>query len=293
MRVAVTGTTGRVGTALARHFAKTHEVIELPRNVCDLADSASLNDALSRLKCEVLINPAGLTGLEACEDQSKLAMRVNSAAPGKMAEWAAQNGVQFFHFSTDYVFSGETPGLRDEAEPTAPLSVYGRSKLAGERAVLAQPTACVVRVSWVFGPEKPSFTDQIFDAALAGRPLFAVVDKFSLPTYTADLAGWMEILISEARAGIVHACQSGEPVSWHGMATTVVEEMFACGVLQSLPKVSPTLLGDVVSFRAPRPRFTAMRTGRFSREVGITPRPWQEAIRSYIRSRCAPYCRTS
>ncbi|MEO6992428.1 MAG: sugar nucleotide-binding protein, partial [Lacunisphaera sp.] len=130
MRVAVTGTTGRVGAALFRHFAKAHEVIELPRKDCDLADSASLNDALSRLKCDVLINPAGLTGLEACEDDSRLAMRVNSAAPGKMAEWAAQNDVQFFHFSTDYVFSGETPGLRDEGEPAAPLSVYGRSKLA-------------------------------------------------------------------------------------------------------------------------------------------------------------------
>ncbi|MEO8614506.1 MAG: NAD(P)-dependent oxidoreductase [Luteolibacter sp.] len=287
MRVAVTGTTGRVGAALARHLAVRHEIIPLPRNDCDLDDPASLKTALTTLKCDVLINPAGITSLEACEDNPQMAMRVNSAAAGKMAEWAAQNGVRFFHFSTDYVFAGETSGLRTEAEKPIPLSVYGRSKLAGERAALAQPGTCVIRVSWVFGPEKPSFIDQTFDAALAGRPLAAIADKFSLPVFTADLAEWMEILISKKTEGILHACNSGEPVSWHGMASVVVEEMLACGAIQSHPQIAALKLENVAAFRAVRPRFTAMDTSLLAKEIGKVPRPWSDAIKSYVRDRCA------
>ncbi|HSP41624.1 MAG TPA: NAD(P)-dependent oxidoreductase, partial [Luteolibacter sp.] len=195
MRVAVTGTTGRVGAALASRLAEKHHVIPLPRSVCDLADAASLKAALDSLECDVFLNPAAITGLEACEDDPRLAMRVNSAAPGKIALWAAERGVRVIHFSTDYVFSGETTVACSETTPPAPVNAYGRSKLAGEHAVLAHPGNLVIRVSWVFGPEKPSFVDQIFDAALAGKPLAAVADKLSLPTSPADLAEWTEFLL--------------------------------------------------------------------------------------------------
>ncbi len=103
MRVAVTGTTGRVGAALANHLAAHHEIIPLPRGICDLGDPDSLNTALDNLDCDVFINPAGLTSLETCEDDPRFAMRVNSAAPGKIALWAASRGVRMIHFSTDYV----------------------------------------------------------------------------------------------------------------------------------------------------------------------------------------------
>lgn len=165
MRIAVTGTTGRVGAALERHFSKNHEVVPLPRSVCDLADRESLASALERLECDVILNPAGITSLEACEDHPDLAQRVNADAPAEIAVWAAMRGIRLYHFSTDYVFGGETPGLRSEEEIPSPLSAYGRSKLAGEEAVLAWPGNSVIRVSWVFGPEKASFLDQIFESA--------------------------------------------------------------------------------------------------------------------------------
>ena len=286
MRVAVTGTTGRVGDALVHHLAARHEVISLPRQICDLADALSLANALNTLECDVLINPAGLTGLEACEDDPALAMRVNGEAPAEMAAWAQKHGVRLFHFSTDYVFSGKIPGLRHEEEIPCPLSVYGHSKLAGEQAVLAHPGNCVIRVSWVFGPEKPSFIDQIFDAALARAPLAAITDKYSLPTFTADLAAWMEILISQTTDGIVHACNSGEPASWHDMARVVVEEMLAQGVIDTLPAITPLTLGEIKALRARRPKFTAMDTRRLAGLMGAPPRPWREAIACYVKSRC-------
>lgn len=287
MRVAITGTTGRVGAALATRLARTHEVIPLPRSSCDLADSASLTRCLDGLECDVFINPAGLTGLEDCEDDPRLAMRVNSAAPGKIALWATERQVRMIHFSTDYVFAGDTTVALTEAMPAKPVNAYGRSKLAGERSVLAHPGNLVLRVSWVFGPEKPSFVDQVFDAALAGKPLAAVADKLSLPTSTADLAEWVEKLLETDAQGILHTCNPGEPVSWYGMAAVVVRIMTQCGAIPACPDITARRLEEMTAFRAVRPRFTAMDSSRLAERLGHPLRPWAEALAEYVTLRCA------
>jgi dTDP-4-dehydrorhamnose reductase len=286
MRVAITGTTGRVGASLATHLAPRHEIVSLPRTACDFSKPESLAAALDVLDCDVFLNPAALTGLEACEDDPRLAMCVNSAAPGKIALWAADRGVRMIHFSTDYVFGGQTTLPLTEDMPARPVNAYGRSKLAGEMAVLAHPGNLVLRVSWIFGPEKPSFVDQIFDAALAGDPLAAVADKLSLPTFTSDLAQWVDALLETDAGGILHACNPGPPVSWHGMAAFVVREMTACGLLDQCPDVAPLELDAMPIFRATRPRFTVMDPGRLSNITGGL-RPWPEALAEHVRARCA------
>lgn len=286
MRVAITGTTGRVGAALARHLASRHEVVPLPRELCDLADGESLKRALDGLECDVFINPAAITSLEACEDDPRMAMRVNSAAPGIIALWAADRGVRMIHFSTDYVFGGEMPGLRVEAEPAKPVNVYGRSKLAGERAVLMHPGNLVLRVSWVFGPEKFSFIDQVIATALAGEPLAAVADKWSLPTLTTDLAAWTAGLLDTDACGILHACNPGDPLSWHGMANAVVREMVSCGAISTCPEIAEETLAEMPAFRAARPRHTAMDSSRLAGVLAKPLRSWQEALAGYVRGRC-------
>ncbi len=287
MRIAITGTGGRVGMALARRLSAKHEVIPLPRGVMDLADSASISSALAGLECDAFLHPAALTSLEACEDDPRLAMRVNSAAPGKIALWAAERGVRMIHFSTDYVFDGSTSSLLDESMPARPLSAYGRSKLAGERTVLAHPGHLVLRVSWVFGIERPAFVDRIFDDALAGKPLSAIADKLSLPTSTVDIADWVEALLDTDAEGILHACNPGPPVTWHGMATFVVNEMRRRGILSSTPEIAATRLEAAAEFRAPRPRFTAMDTSRLSAAIGRPLRSWQESLAEHVALRCA------
>ncbi len=287
MRIAITGTGGRVGMALARRLSAKHEVIPLPRGVMDLADSASISSALAGLECDAFLHPAALTSLEACEDDPRLAMRVNSAAPGKIALWAAERGVRMIHFSTDYVFDGSTSSLLDESMPARPLSAYGRSKLAGERTVLAHPGHLVLRVSWVFGIERPAFVDRIFDDALAGKPLSAIADKLSLPTSTVDIADWVEALLDADAEGILHACNPGPPVTWHGMATFVVNEMRRRGILSSTPEIAATRLEAAAEFRAPRPRFTAMDTSRLSAAIDRPLRSWQESLAEHVALRCA------
>ncbi len=285
MRLAVTGTTGRVGAALATRLAGKHEIISLPRPICDLANPASLAAALDDLDCDVFLNPAGLTSLEDCEDNPDLAMRVNAEAPREIAAWAASRGIPVFHFSTDYVFGGEGDSLLNESDPAIPINAYGKSKLAGEAAVLAVPGNCVIRVSWVFGPEKISFIDHICDAAMEGRPLAAIADKLSLPVFTKDLVEWTDRMVETKTTGIVHACHSGEPVSWHGMATAAVEELIEIGVISRSPKIRKQSLSEMASFRAERPRFTAMDTNRLSGILGQPPRPWREALSEHVRAR--------
>lgn len=277
MRLAITGTTGRVGRALAGRLSSAHEVIELPRGRLDLELSGGVG-ALAELDFDVLLNPAGLTSLEQCEEAPALARRVNAEAPEILARACA--GRPMLHFSTDYVFGGARPGLRSEDEEPAPLSVYGRTKAAGEKAVLAAG-GTVMRVSWVFGPEKPAFPDQIVAKALAGEPLAAVADKFSLPCFTADLAGWVAgWLAAGTPPGVFHACNGGEPVSWHGMAVEIAEALAEKGI--AVPPVEPLVLAGLAAFRAPRPRHTAMATDRLATLLGAPPRDWRLALREHV-----------
>lgn len=281
MRIAITGTTGRVGAALARHLAGEHEVIPVPRGALDLA-SPGLGTFLGETGFDVLLNPAGLTGLEHCEDDPLLARRVNADAPAEMARVCRENGRKLLHFSTDYVFQGDKPGLRTEEDEAHPVSVYGKTKLAGERAVLAAG-GTVMRVSWVFGPEKPAFPDQMFDRALAGLELSAVADKFSRPTFTRDLAewvgGWLE---AGAPAGCFHACNGGPLTSWHGIAVEILGFLAGKGI--ATPSLQALRLGEMAAFRAPRPRHTGMDTRRLAVLLGREPRDWREALREHLES---------
>lgn len=283
MRIAITGTTGRVGQALSTYFTSQHEVLELPRSKFDLANPCQMKSVLENLECDLFLHPASITSLEACEDDPALAWQSNATAPAQIADWASARNIPLVHFSTDYVFSGEEPGLKSETMPTGPLSRYAESKLAGEEAVLAHPNHLVLRVSWVFGPEKPSFIDSIVRKALAGEPLSAIADKFSLPTSTQDLPGWVEGLITSEATGLFHLCQSGTPVSWHGMAEEAIDELVQSGRLTKRPDIQATLLTETAEFRAIRPRHTAMDTTKLSRHLQQSPRPWQDALRAYLR----------
>lgn len=284
MRLAITGTTGRVGRALADRLAGEHEILEIPRSALDLAmpDPAS---GLAALDFDVLLHPAGMTGLEACEDDPELAHKVNAEAPAALARFCAERGKRIVAFSTDYVFDGREPGLRHEDGKTEPLSVYGRTKRDGELGVL-EAGGTVVRVSWVFGPEKAAFPDQVFADALAGRPLAAVADKFSLPTFTGDLAGWIGGMLEHGfPPGIFHACNGGEPVSWHDLACETVGFLHERGLLSALPEVRPLELAELAFFRAERPRHTALATDRLAELLGGRPRGWREALRAHLAVR--------
>ena len=283
MTVAITGTTGRVGRALADHFQLSEQVIELPRTDWDLADPRTV-DRIMALDFHALLLPAAITSLERCEDDPHLAHHVNCESPARLARACAVLGRKVIFFSTDYVLAGEAEGLHPEDEPTSPASVYARTKAEAEKQVLSAH-GCVMRVSWVFGPQRPAFPDMIVDRALAGEPLAAVCDKTSLPCYTKDLCEWTQKVLSTGCPNeILHACQSGEPVSWHGMACEIVDHLMEIDALGERPEITPLALDEMDAFKAVRPRHTAMSTSRLQRYLDSPPRHWQLALREYIDS---------
>lgn len=282
MKIAILGSRGRLGGALVRKWKDSHEVHGFARPEFDLLDAKSIRKCLVD-PFDWVVNCAANTNVDGCEKQPEEARLANTVAARQVAELCAKSGSRLIHISTDYVFDGRSKEPYDEQAKPSPLSVYGRSKADGEFGVLAAlPEALVVRVSWVFGPEKPSFVDMLLGRALAQDKVAAIADKWSTPTYTDDLADWLGALIAaDAPGGVYHLCNSGA-CTWRDYGEYALE----CAVAQGLPvktaKVAPLAIRDMEAFVAERPVHTVMSTSRFSDLLKITPRPWQEAVREYI-----------
>jgi dTDP-4-dehydrorhamnose reductase len=288
LNLLITGKNGRLGQALARRYARNHHVTMIGRRECDLLDADSIRECLKREKFDVLINTASLTGVDDCERHPERAATVNASAPGVMAEICAEKNARLIHVSTDYVFDGVKPGLRHEDDPVEPINVYGRSKLDGELAVLGvNPGFLVIRVSWLFGPDKPSFPDMMLKRAQQNDHVDAVADKVSCPTYSEDIAEWMEPMLTDSRYhGVLHLCNEGE-TTWQAYAQAVLDIAAKLGAPLKAHTVAGFSRLQFAGFTALRPEFTAMSTEKFQKLSGVHPRPWQEAIEDHLRQALA------
>lgn len=282
-RILVLGGKGRLGAALARKWSLGHTVQTLARPEIDVADLPALERVLATAEFDVLVNGTGLTNVDRCETARDEATSVNALAPGVMGRVAAAKNARFIHVSTDYVFDGAKATPYTEEDPAFPLSHYGHTKLAGENAALESSTHhLAVRVSWVFGPEKPSFVDMIVDRAMAHDQVEAIADKTSCPTFADDVADWLEpFLASDLPGGLYHACNSGS-CTWRDYGQHALECAVRAGQPLRARTVSPILLASMKNFSAPRPPHTEMDTVKLAAVTGITPRPWQEALEDFI-----------
>jgi dTDP-4-dehydrorhamnose reductase len=284
MKILILGGRGRLASALARNWGSSHETVCLARPELDVADIPAMTRLLAAHRFDILVNGTGMTNVDACETRREEARTVNALAPAAMAAAARDQGARFIHFSTDYVFDGLNPAPYTEDDPAHPLGWYGQTKLDGENAVLQDaPSHLVVRVSWVFGPDKPSFVDMIIERARTDSDVAVVADKFSSPTYACDVSGWLEPFFDPALpGGLYHACNSGS-CSWKEYAEWALECAAARGIPLATTTVRPQLLSDMKSFTAPRPVHSILSTEKLTRTTGITPRPWREALREYIQ----------
>lgn len=299
MRVLLTGSTGRLGGAFLSLWQNSagcpHEVVALTRDDVDLSDPDALRCALRQMSSDfdVIINPAAVSGLEECLDHPDRAQAVNVDSPRVMAEFCNERGIQLVHFSTDYVFGGETEGWKSENDQTGAVNVYGTSKREGELAVLeSHPDALVCRVSWLFGPtspERPSHFDHVLKRALAGESQHLIGDKFSIPTFTHDIVHWVELLLKNQResqrSGVYHLCNTGEPESWLSYAEKVCLLAQDYGYHTANAELYETSLDEATFFREKRPQHTAMLPARMLGEGLVTPRHWIEAAKEYLEIR--------
>jgi len=289
MKLAILGTGGRLGAALAREYAGAFEVLAFDRKALDLAQPALVEQTLSALDFDALINCAALTNVDYCETNEAEAMAINAEAAGLIGRLCTTKGARCIHISTDYVFDGEKREPYTESDSARAISVYGESKLQGEQRV-AETTdnaALSVRVSWVFGPDRPSFVDGVIKRALESDQAAAVADKWAVPTYTLDVAGLLKPFISELRdeGGVLHLCNAGV-ATWQEYGQYALDCAAAAGMPLKTQTVGALKLADLKNFVAARPVYSAMATGRLNRLVGV-PRDWKAAVEEYVRTHVA------
>ena len=250
------------------------------------------------------------------ETEQEEAFALNAEAPKVLAEICAARNARFIHISTDYVFDGEKREPYTEEHEARPISVYGESKREGERRVLeANPQSLVVRVSWVFGPDRPSFVDWAIGQAREKEEVKAIADKWATPTYTVDLAELLKPFVvagigdpgrnqsENAKAGITDPGYSGDPsdnpasysgvlhlanrgeCNWQEYAQWALECCRAEGVPMKARRIGGSSLAEMKSFIAKRPVYSVLSTAKYEALTGTAPRGWQEAVADYVRAK--------
>ena len=310
MKIMILGTGGRLGAALAREF-KEFDIIGFNREQLDLSDLDGLRTKLGPMTFDVLVNAAGFTNVDACERERDHALLINAEAPGVLAKICNAKDAKLIHFSTDYVFDGEKRIPYTEEDHANPISVYGVSKLIGEENVLAAGNHyLVVRVSWVFGPDRPSFIDAMIKRAQENEKVDAIADKFSTPTYTHDIAGMLRRFfpgetvagigdpgrVAAGRCdagvtapgysacdfgGILHFANAGK-CSWQEYAQWALDCCRDGGIPLRTTTVGALTLRDMSSWVARRPAYSVLSSAKYAELTGKAPRAWREAVADYI-----------
>ena len=283
MKIAIIGSGGRLGAALLREYRDKFDVTGFNHARLDLSNFDEVREKLGETNFDVLVNAAAFTNVDLCETQSDQAFRVNAEAPGVLAEICGEKNAKLIHFSTDYVFDGEKRAPYTEEDEANPISVYGESKLAGERNVLAAGGGhLVVRVSWVFGPDRPSFIDGMIKRAQENETVDAIADKFSTPTYTPDIARMLlQFFDSAVEGGILHFANAGK-CSWQEYAQWALDCCNKAGLSLKTKTVGACKLRDMANWIARRPVYSVLSTAKYTQLTGISPRTWREAVSDYI-----------
>jgi len=288
-KILIVGAGGRLGAALLREYGAGHAVSGFARAQLDVAEAAQLRRTVTAHDFEVLINCAAQTNVDRCETEQAEAFAINAEAPRVLAEICNAKGARLIQISTDYVFDGEQQQpYREEDEPR-PISVYGASKHAGDQHVLASGADHVVaRVSWVFGPDRPSFLDAIIKRARAEEKVEAIADKISTPSYTLDIAEMLRLFLGRATSGGIYHLTNDGACSWQEYGQWALDCCHAAGVPLRTREVGPLPLASMKNFIARRPIFTALATDKYARLAGGPPRPWRDAVAAYVREHIAP-----
>lgn len=294
MRILLLGGNGQVGHELRRALASLGEIVvttrsgELPDGgPCesfDLNAPGTFAPLLARIVPDIVVNATAHTAVDRAEDEPELAFRANAEAPTEIARVCAARGATLVHYSTDYVFDGQgTCPYREEA-PTAPLGVYGASKLAGEQGIQASgANHLILRTAWVYANRGSNFLRTMLRLGAEREELRVVADQRGCPTPAWLIAdATAEILRQGVKeSGIRHLVAGGE-TTWHGFAEAIFDEAHARGLIARRPHVVPIATADYPT-RARRPRYSVLDTARLRQEYAIALPDWHEALRLTLR----------
>ena len=283
MKVAVTGAGGLLGRAVNRHCAaQGDEVHAFDHNALDITDESAVKKQLAAFKPDVVFNCAAWTDVDGCESDPNRAERANAFGPQYLAAACRDINALLITVSTDYVFDGTKDGFYTQRDHPNPISVYGRSKLEGERrAQAAYAHTIVIRSGYIFGQGGTNFLSTVLDRARRGERLKGISDMTGTPTYAPDLAGRLRELALLDLPGIYHVVNAGDGVSFERFARRALEiGDVDPGLLQS------TTLAEL-NRPAPRPHNSRLRC-LLSEAIGLVAlRDWQAALEDFVTSQPA------
>jgi dTDP-4-dehydrorhamnose reductase len=277
--IVIFGAGGMLGQALtaAARDGRYEKVAALTRKDADLTDSRAVSNALSRHESRVAVNCVAVSDVDGCERDPMLAKAVNAEAAGNLAEACQSHNCFMVQVSTDYVFDGYSRNPYRETDTTNPLSVYGGTKLEGERLVArAAPKHLIVRTSVLFGAGRENFVSRVVGKARRGEPLEVVDDQAGSPTWAPDLAVAILDLVAAGARGLFHVVNSGS-CSRFELATAALE---ICGIRNATAKAIKT--PPPPQGVARRPAFSGLDTDKFEQKAQRAMRAWQEALRDYL-----------
>ncbi len=279
MKILQFGGTGQVATAVQAAAREGIEVVALSRADCDLEDLAAIREAIQSTHCDLVLNTAAFTHVDPAESRPDEAFAVNATAPGVMAEACATRDLPFVHLSTDAVFDGLTDRAYVETDEARPLNVYGRSKLAGERAALAHSRAVVLRVSWVFSRYGRNYVSFMLRLAREREVLRVVADQFGTPTDGEALAAflvataprWAAASSGDPTFGLFHFANAGETSRFDFAKAAIDRDPL------TRARLEPTTQA-VFTEPAPRPPRSPLDTAKLREVFGFEPEPWRSAV---------------
>lgn len=276
MKLLLTGAGGQLGRELKRSLAGLGEIIALRRDQLDLAAPDALRSATRTIAPDIIINAAAYTDVDRAESESIQADAVNARAPEVLADEARHLGAMLVHFSTDFVFDGSSPTAYTEDDTPAPLSAYGRSKLAGERAIAAGNCHhLILRTAWLYGLHGDNFLTSLLRLARERTELPVVTDQFGSPTWTRHLADCVAMSLSrrERVEGLFHLTAGGE-TSRFGFAEATFAQAELRGILPAAPLLRRIASADFPS-PARRPANSRLDCTRFYKEAGLSLPDWR------------------
>lgn len=295
MKILLFGSDGQVGWQLRRSLSLLGEVVALTRGsaqLCgDLADPRGIAGTVAAVRPQVVVNAAAYTAVDKAEDEPAVAQAINATACESLARASAACGAWLVHYSTDYVYDGSGERAWLETDATAPLGAYGRSKLEGDKAVVAgNPRHLVLRTSWVFDSWGQNFARTIVKAACARDELSIVGDQWGAPTRAALIADVTAHALRQALhasgplglAGIYHLAAAGS-TTWHAYACLAIDEARRRGVaVRVQPDRIHAIPSAAYAARAPRPANSRLDTGKLRRAFGLWLPPWQDGVRAVV-----------
>lgn len=298
MNILLTGAAGQLGSELLPLLSARGSLTATDRNKpataadnwveLDISIGGKLESLLDRIQPALIVNAAAYTAVDQAEDDAETAFNANAELPLRLASWAKRNDARLIHYSTDYVFDGTSTEPYLETDLPDPLSVYGKSKLEGERAIEASGCKHVIlRTSWVYSSHGKNFVLSMLDLAQKGLSLKVVDDQLGCPTSARNLAlasdaviaAWQEPGFNEC-SGVYHYCDD-RILSWYDFASMVFSHAVKAGLLEYVPDLSPVPSSGFPQL-ARRPMWSVLETSKISKIFNFQPASFDGSLRAVI-----------